>query len=226
MLKPAMSAALVAMLALTATPTVAHMAQGQGMQGQMMQGQTMQGQGMQGQGMQGQGMRGQGKMAGDCSWGDYGKRGGQMMGMGPGYMMGPGAMMGMGSGYMMGPGAMMGQGYMMGRGSMMGGPGGYIEGRIAFLKTELGITSNQEQAWRSFADAMRNSAQSMQAMHNQMMSGDGVPETLPERMQWHETFMAARLEQLKSLREAMGPLYNELTPDQKQKADSLMMGMM
>jgi len=142
---------------------------------------------------------------------------GMMMdGMGRGSMMGTGPMMGMNQGSMMG----------MGHGPMMGGPGQHIEGRVAFLKAELGITSDQEKPWNDFVDAMRNSTQSMQAMHNRMMSGDDMPETLPERMQWHETFMAASLEQLKSLRAAAEPLYNALTPDQKQKANMLMMGMM
>ncbi len=128
---------------------------------------------------------------------------------------------------MMMPNCGMGGGAMMGKGAMMQGGSMHIEGRIAFLKAELGITADQESQWAAFADAMRASAGAMQAtMHETMMSGDGPPLTLPERMEWHEQMMSQRLEQLQSLRAAAEPLYDSLTPDQKQKADTLMMGMM
>jgi hypothetical protein len=57
-----------------------------------------------------------------------------------------------------------------------------------------------------------------------MMSG-GMPSTMPERMQWHDQMMSSRLEALKALRAAAVPLYNALSPEQKQTADALMMGM-
>lgn len=148
---------------------------------------------------------------------------GQMMGQQQ--MMGQGMMngQGMGSG-MMGTPMMQGQG--MGMGSMMGGPGAHIEGRLAFLKTELKITSAQEKVWNTFAEAMRESAGSMQAMHQSMMSGS-LPETLPERIDLHLQSMEARLDSLKALSEAIKPLYNSLSAEQKETADSLMgMGMM
>jgi hypothetical protein len=146
---------------------------------------------------------------------------GRMMGQGsmmtePGMMHGPGMMMQMPMMQGMGPGGM---------GPMMGGPGQHIEGRIAFLKAELGITPEQEQVWSTYADALRASASSMQGMHDQMMSGGGMPATLPERMQWHEQMMSSRLEALKTIQAAAVPLYNALKPEQKQTADTLMMGM-
>jgi hypothetical protein len=136
-------------------------------------------------------------------------------------MMGPG----MQGEMMMCPG-MMNMPMMQGMrsGMMMGGPGQHIEGRIAFLKTELGIRPEQEQVWNAYADALREAATSMQSMHDQMMS-DGMPATLPERMQWHDQMMSSRLEALKALRAAAVPLYNALSPEQKQTADALMMGM-
>lgn len=59
--------------------------------------------------------------------------------MGPGMVHGPG----MGQGWMMGPSMMYGPGMMQGSGvlgPMMSGPRQHIEGRLAFLKTELKIT--------------------------------------------------------------------------------------
>ena len=157
---------------------------------------------------------------------------GQMMGqggmMGRGMMPGQGraAMMqqrGMGGCPMMGMGPMMGMRGMMG-GPMMGGPGRHIEGRLAFLKTELAITPEQEALWSAFADALRSSAASMQAMHETMMA-DGPPATPPEHMQRHAEMMAAHLAALEQVREAATPLYDALSPEQKETADDLM-GMM
>ena len=148
---------------------------------------------------------------------------GQMMGqghmMGRGMMRGPGMGMGMG----MGPCPMMGMRGMMG-GGMMGGPGRHIEGRLAFLKTELAITPEQEALWSAFADALRSSAASMQAMHETMMA-EGPPATPPERMQRHAEMMASHLAALEQVREAAAPLYDALNPEQKETADELM-GMM
>jgi hypothetical protein len=128
-------------------------------------------------------------------------------------------------GMMMGPGTMdmpMMQG--MRPGMMMGGPGQHIEGRLAFLRAELGITPEQEQVWSTYADALREAASSMQGMHDQMMSG-GMPATLPERLERQEQMMTARLAALKKTKAAAVPLYNALGPEQKQTADALMMGM-
>lgn len=135
----------------------------------------------------------------------------------PGQMRGRGPMMG---------GGMMGQGPMMGGGMMMGGgPAQFVEGRIAFLRAELGITSDQEGAWDAYEAALRQSAQQMQAWHDQMNDGAAMPDSLPERLAMMETMMASRLESLRIVSEATGPLYDALTDDQKAIADSLM-GMM
>jgi hypothetical protein len=132
------------------------------------------------------------------------------------------------------PGMMQGQGMhgpMMGSqmmgGPMMGGrPGAFIEGRLAFLKTELGITDAQMDVWEDYADAVRSATGSMQQMHETMMSGDR-PTSFPERMERREQMMSARIETLRALREKAVPLYEALDDAQKQVADSIMgMGMM
>lgn len=124
-------------------------------------------------------------------------------------------------------GHMMGQGYGHMMGSMMeGGPATHIEGRLAFLKTELAIKGGQEDAWNAYAGAMRSSANSMQQMHDVMMSGDW-PTSFPERIERHEKMMFARLESIRTLRKAAVPLYEALDGQQKQVADRIMgMGMM
>src|SRR5579863_9756543 len=85
--------------------------------------------------------------------------------------MSMGAMMSGGMGQMMGmmqsmtamPGAGVGAGMA---------PFAHIEGRIAFLKTELGITDAQLPQWNAFADALRAGAKgTREAMANVMQSG-------------------------------------------------------
>jgi hypothetical protein len=148
-----------------------------------------------------------------------------------GWQNGQGATPGGGShGQRMGWGPMMGgmDGSMMGRGPMTGGPGRHVEGRLAFLRTELGITDAQEDAWNDYADAVRSAAGAMQQMHDTMMSG-AMPSSLPERLEWREQMMSTRLETLRTLREAAVPLYEALGEDQQRVADDIMgvgMGMM
>ena len=143
---------------------------------------------------------------------------GGMMGRGQGWgMMGGGP-----GGGMMGGG--MGRGPMMGMGGMMGDPTERIEGRLAFLHAELGITEAQEPAWNAFAEAARNSAASMAGMHRTMMALDGPPP-LPERLELMEGMMTARLDAIRRMRAALDPLYEALTPEQRETANAIM-GMM
>jgi hypothetical protein len=97
-------------------------------------------------------------------------------------------MMGGGTGMMGGDmGAMMQRMMPMMRSMMaqrgmerMDGPMGMmaprrVEGRIAFLRTELQITEAQTPAWNAFADVLRAQARSMEAMRSRMMGGSAMP---------------------------------------------------
>jgi len=105
---------------------------------------------------------------------------------------------------------------------MMGGMTGHVEGRIAFLKTELKITDAQQPLWSAVADAMRASAKDMAAMMPTMQSTG----TLPEKLAAREKAMTAHLEALRKLKAAVEPLYATLSDDQKKTADQLMIGPM
>jgi hypothetical protein len=133
-----------------------------------------------------------------------------------------------GHGPMMGPGMMGGCGPDHGMGPMiMGGLAKHIEGWIAFLRTELKITEAQTPLFNTFADTLRAAAKSLHGLRDQMVSGE-QPDTLPERLTRHEQMMTTHLEVFKKVKSAVIPLYNALSPDQKQTANSLnrfMMGM-
>jgi hypothetical protein len=133
---------------------------------------------------------------------------------------------------------------MMGMMRMMGGPGGMmmgddpgmamidrVEGRIAFLRTELNITDAQTQVWNAFADALRTNARNLGAVHGAMMGqmSSGQTQTLAQRLDAQETWLTARLEGTRTLKAGFTGLYASLSDEQKATADELLaphMGMM
>ncbi len=131
----------------------------------------------------------------------------------------------------------------MGRG-MMGGWGGdggmmgygpdtvvdRIDGRLAFLKTELGITGAQSAAWDEMATVIRQTSEThnamMRAMMTEMHDGSFFKKPLPERLQYQRTHMEARLEQLKSVQQVVDKLYAVLNDTQRKAADDIVLPMM
>src|SRR6516225_7052989 len=85
----------------------------------------------------------------------------------------------------------------------------HIEGRLAFLKTELKITDAQLPLWNAFAQAMRDNVSAMQAMPHAMM-GMSKAATLPDKLAERETMLGARLETVRKLKAATDPLYTAL----------------
>jgi hypothetical protein len=151
-------------------------------------------------------------------------------------------------GGMMGGGGMMnhmgGKMHMMEMMQKMGmmrhgggaGPGGgtgmatidRIEGRIAFLRTELKITDAQNAAWNAFADALRANAKSLGEVRAAIVAGS-AQQSLVERFALQEKWLAARLEGVRAIKSPMVYLMAALSDDQKKTADELLaphMGMM
>lgn len=139
---------------------------------------------------------------------------------GPQGMMGPGmmGMMGQGGMGMMGGNA----GGAMGMGQMM--DPGRIAGRIAFLKAELKITDAQQPLWSAFTEALKANRAMMGDMQEMMMAAQGgAAPTLIQRIDSHERMLATRLEAVRRLKTALGPLYASFDEAQKRTADQLMM---
>lgn len=121
----------------------------------------------------------------------------------------------------------------MGRGMMGYGPGTVvdrIDGRLAFLKTELRITGAQSAAWDEMATVIRDTSETHNAMMRTMMTemhdGSFFKKPLPERLQYQRTHMEARLEQLKSVQQAVDKLYAILDDTQRKAADDIVLPMM
>ncbi len=131
---------------------------------------------------------------------------------------------------------------MMGTMGMMMGHGGmdhfammatamseHVEGRLAFLKTELKITDAQLPLWNNFAQAVRDNGKAMASMMQGGMIGMNQSVTIPDKLAIRERMMTAHLEALRKLKTAVDPLYAAFTDEQKKAADQLMlspMGMM
>jgi hypothetical protein len=146
-------------------------------------------------------------------------------------------------------GPMMGQGWMglmMGHGMMpmtgMMNPFRHVEGRLAFLKTELEITEAQAPQWNAYAEATRANAKRMDELMKEMASGGmmmgnqgmmmpgqpGKMMSLPDRLDWAERHMAAHMQMLDAIKEPTMQLYAVFSDEQKRIADQLLgpMGMM
>lgn len=152
---------------------------------------------------------------------------------------GQSGMGGMGMMNMMGRGGsmmdMMGMMRMMGAaGAGMEGMGGMatidrVEGRIAFLRTELKITEAQTGAWNAFAEALRANAKKLGEVRGAMMAQMNAAQPAPDRLGLQEQWLAARLEGTRAIRAAAITLYGVLSDDQKKTADEILaphMGMM
>jgi hypothetical protein len=100
-----------------------------------------------------------------------------------------------------------------------------IDGRLAFLKTELNITAEQTPAWEALATAVHEGAEA----HNALMRGmiDSLDEdkfrnmSMPDRLTFQETHLQARLDQVRSVKAAATALYTLLSDDQKKVADEI-----
>jgi len=138
----------------------------------------------------------------------------------------PGMMMGQGT---MGGRGMMGMMNMMrgGMGPMMMGRGmgmiDHVEGRLAFLKTELKITEDQTPTWNAFADTLRANAKKLGEVRSTMMTRGSAakPQTVTERLDLEERWLASRLEGTRATKAALVKLYAVLSTEQKETADDL-----
>jgi hypothetical protein len=103
---------------------------------------------------------------------------------------------------------------------------GHVEGRLAFLKTELKITEAQLPLWNGVAEALRANAKNMSAMMSGGIMAGAQAATLPGKLALREKMMTAHLEALRRFKAAVDPLYAALGPDQKKTADQMLMGPM
>jgi len=149
-------------------------------------------------------------------------------GGGPGYGMGYG-MHGYGMhGYGPGPGP---EGYGMGPGRGMHGYGmgpygaypGNTEERLAGLKSELGITAEQETTWQAFVKSAKQRDESREAWFAKMREARAAG-SLPERLALRDEMFKQHQAERQATTSALKDLYGALTPQQKAIADQRLGG--
>lgn len=97
----------------------------------------------------------------------------------------------------------------------------HVEGRIAFLRTELKVTPAQEPLWEAVAETLREGARASEPMMQQRATA----QTLLSALEGRERALSARLESVRRLRAVVEPFYAALTEMQKATADKLIEGM-
>jgi periplasmic protein CpxP/Spy len=100
-------------------------------------------------------------------------------------------------------------------------PGQLVEGRIAFLKTELKITPRQEPEWQKVAAAMRQNADALDRGVAEARAHHGRTDVV-ERMAIRGQFARVRADNDARLLAAFKPLYASLSPAQRQMASALL----
>lgn len=142
------------------------------------------------------------------------RMGGGQQGMPP--MQGGGA-----SGGGMGMG-MTGGGVMTDGSRPGGGSAARLEGRIAFLRTDLRITDAQRPAWESFANTLRAGRDHLEAariaLHDSSTGADPMV-----RLESYEAHLKARAEAIHTTRMAFNTLYSQLDDAQKRMATATML---
>jgi hypothetical protein len=101
-------------------------------------------------------------------------------------------------------------------------PTRHIEGRIAFLKTELKITDAQAPQFDKVAQAMRDNAKERAQAFQQLRGDRDKPQTALERLEMRARFDQMRSQQAERFLAAFRPLYQGLSDDQKKTADDLL----
>jgi len=99
--------------------------------------------------------------------------------------------------------------------------GSHVEGHIAFMKAELGITPEQEMLWGPVASAMREDVKKLQEAERKV-ARKPAPDSALEYLDNRVNFANLRAEGEVRFLNAFRPLYANLSPQQKQIADDLL----
>jgi protein CpxP len=99
-------------------------------------------------------------------------------------------------------------------------PGQLVDGRIAFLKAELKITSPQETQWQQVAAAMRENANVLDQAITTTRQNRGNMNAV-QRIKLREQFAKVHADNDARLLAAFKPLYASLSPEQQQVANQL-----
>ena len=103
----------------------------------------------------------------------------------------------------------------------------HIDGRLAFLQTELKINPAQRALWDAFSTAARANASQERAMlmqESSAMGNDNTIPSLPQRLETQERQLRAHLKMLQTISAALLPLYASFSEEQRKTAEDLANG--
>ncbi|PQV46162.1 Spy/CpxP family protein refolding chaperone [Paraburkholderia sp. BL21I4N1] len=92
-----------------------------------------------------------------------------------------------------------------------------VEDRIAYLHSQLKITSAQESQWNAFADVMRSNGETMGQLFQQRKAAGNLSAI--DDMKQYASIAQAHADGMKKLVDAFDPLYSSFSPEQKKLAD-------
>ena len=99
----------------------------------------------------------------------------------------------------------------------------HIEGRIAYVKTELKITDAQAPLWNKVADTMRQNAKAMDDAMAALKRDPNAPApSAVERLELRSKIAQIHAQGSQQLLASFKPLYDTMSADQKKAADELM----
>jgi protein CpxP len=100
--------------------------------------------------------------------------------------------------------------------------GNHIEGRIAFLRTELKITDAQQAQWDKVAAALRSNSEAMHQAFDAMRANRDAPKSAVQQLEASAQVATLRAQGSQRFLDAFKPLYASLSDDQKKTADELL----
>lgn len=101
-------------------------------------------------------------------------------------------------------------------------PGRHIEGRIAYLKTELKISDAQQPQFDAVATVMRDNAKAMHDAFQTLRGDRNQPQTALSRLEARAKFAQLRADGEAKMLAAFRPLYQAMSPDQQKAADEML----
>jgi hypothetical protein len=99
-----------------------------------------------------------------------------------------------------------------------------IEGRIAYLRTELKITDAQAPLWEKVATVLRENDKARRDAFTAMRGARDQKPTALERLDRRQKMAEQQAASTAKLRTALEPLYAAMTDEQKKDADQLLAG--
>jgi len=114
-----------------------------------------------------------------------------------------------------------------GMGMMQGGMMDSVaraEKHLSELKAKLKLTKDQEPAWQTFSDQVKDQAKSMAAMHDKKKEGmQDMPKSAPDKMAMMASMMKDRAQSMSTMADNVKTFYATLTPEQKIAFDKVHM---